>query len=465
MSVKGSYKRILLILIGDIIIVPLSHLAGYWIRIGSVSELSEKFPLWFLFLILLCYMGIFYFFDLYKLKKNYVTLNSSFNIFFSVLVAAVLISFLNYVIFLFPIGRGILIIANLIVLFSVFVWRCFCYQLFKYLIKPIRLIIVGAGKAGQEIARIIESIGDDFEVVGFVEDDKKKLKKSPSGKNIKILGTPDQLLTVFEKYRIDQIVLAPEERRNPQLTKNILNARLKGIEVTDMTDMYQTLKKRIPIDHVQENWFLKEKGFERSNNIFVKKAKRLIDISVSSIILLLSLPLWPIIALLIILNSRGPVFYIQQRVGGNESHFFLYKFRSMIDKAEKDEAVWADENDKRITLAGKFLRKLHLDELPQFWNVIRGEMSLVGPRPERPEFAEELKKKIPYYSLRHFMKPGITGWAQVNYPYASSLKDSQEKLEYDLYYISHMNLLFDIRILLKTLPIILLGKHKIGIKG
>jgi exopolysaccharide biosynthesis polyprenyl glycosylphosphotransferase len=188
------------------------------------------------------------------------------------------------------------------------------------------------------------------------------------------------------------------------------------------------------------------------------RAKRLSDIIVSFFVLLISSPFWPIIALCIKINSRGPVFYAQKRVGQNESLFSLFKFRSMVDKAEKDEARWASEDDKRITLVGKILRKLHLDELPQFWNVIKGEMSLVGPRPERPEFVEELKKEIPYYSLRHFMKPGLTGWAQVNFPYASSLEDSQEKLEYDLYYISHMSLLFDLRIFLKTAQKILLEK-------
>jgi lipopolysaccharide/colanic/teichoic acid biosynthesis glycosyltransferase len=190
------------------------------------------------------------------------------------------------------------------------------------------------------------------------------------------------------------------------------------------------------------------------------KTKRLIDIIISSFILTLSLPLWPIIALLIKMNSRGPIFYIQKRVGKNESLFSLYKFRSMIDKAEENEALWADKNDKRITFVGKILRRLHLDELPQFWNVIRGEMSLVGPRPERPEFVEDLEKKIPYYSLRHFMEPGVTGWAQVNFPYASSIEDSHEKLEYDLYYVSHMNMLFDVQVLLKTAQKILLGKQK-----
>jgi exopolysaccharide biosynthesis polyprenyl glycosylphosphotransferase len=322
------------------------------------------------------------------------------------------------------------------------------------------LIIAGAGKEGQEIAQVIKSAGENYEVVGFIDDDKVKTGKSALEEKIEILGSSDQLLTLIEKYRIDQIVFARGEKDNPRLTKNILSARLKGIEVIDMPDMYQTLKWRIPINYVEDNWFLREKGFEYPKNIVVMKAKRLIDIIISSFIFLISLPLWPIFALLIKMNSRGPVFYVQKRVGKNESLFSLYKFRSMIDKAEENEAVWAGENDKRITFVGKILRKLHLDELPQFWNVIRGEMSLVGPRPERPEFVEELEKKIPYYSLRHFMKPGITGWAQVNFPYASSIEDSQEKLEYDLYYVSHMNLLFDFQVLLKTAQKILLGKQK-----
>ena len=462
MNIKGSSVRSLFILIGDILIIPFSYAAGYYLRFGTLFGFREKFALWFIPLIILSYLAIFHFFDLYRLKKHYFTLNSFAKISLSVVMASVFVSFLNYAIFLFPIGRGILVIANLILLFSAFVWRGLCYQLFKYLIKPMRLIIVGAGKAGQEIAQIIEQAGGDFEVVGFVEDDKNKIEKSASGEKIEILGTSDQLLTFVEKHRINQIVFAFGEKENPQLTKDILSARLRGIEVTDMPNMYQALKKRIPINYVDENWFLIEKGFEHSTNILVIKIKRLIDIIVSSIILLISLPLWPLFALFIKINSRGPSFYVQKRVGKNESLFSLYKFRSMIDKAEEDEAVWADENDKRITLVGKILRKLHLDELPQFWNVIKGEMSLVGPRPERPEFVEELKKKIPYYSLRHFMKPGITGWAQVNYPYASSLKDSQEKMEYDLYYVYHMNLLFDVRILLRTAQKILLGKKELS---
>jgi len=220
--------------------------------------------------------------------------------------------------------------------------------------------------------------------------------------------------------------------------------------VIDMPELYQALERRIPIDFISELWLLNAKGFDWSEKSIMIKIKRLMDILFSSIFLLLSFPLWPIIALIIRLTSKGPVFYSQKRVGWNEKVFSLIKFRSMVDKAEENGAVWAKENDVRVTFVGSILRKLHLDELPQFINVLKGEMSLVGARPERPVFVENFNKEIPYYSLRHFQRPGLTGWAQVNYPYASSLEDSKAKLEYDLYYVYHMTLLLDLRIILKT---------------
>ena len=455
---KGSIARSIVVLMGDIFIVALSYLAGYWIRFGHLSGFEEKFPSWFIPLIVLSYLVIFYFFDLYNAKVRHISFNLAAITLLSIVVSSVLVSFLNYAIFLFPIGRGILVISNLILFFASLIWRALCFQVFKYIVKPTRVAIAGAGDAGQEIARVIESTHGDYEVLGFVVDTKETPKKSfPSG--IEILGTSDQLLNLTDKHKIDRIIYSYGRKDSPSFSKTILDARLKGVEVFDMPEMYQNIMLRIPINHVEESWFLKEKGFEYPKNIVVMKVKRVIDIVVSFVILLLSLPLWPIIALLIKINSRGPVFYVQKRIGQNEILFSLFKFRSMVHGAEEGEALWAAENDERITFVGKILRKLHLDELPQFWNVIKGEMSLVGPRPERPEFVTELERKIPFYGLRHFLKPGITGWAQVNYPYASSLKDSEEKLEYDLYYVSHMNLLFDLRILLNTAQKIMLGKR------
>ena len=420
MAFKGAYRRSLLILTGDIFILLFSYVAGYYLRFGYLSGFSEKLPSLFLLLMILSYLVIFYFFDLYELKKEYFRVNSLLKLIFGVVVAVIFVSFLKYGLFLEPIGRGIFFLANLILITFAFLWRGMCHQLFKYLIKSRRLIIIGAGKAGQEIAQVIESTVHDFEILGFLDDDEGKKGKYFDKIKLKVIGSIDKLMDIIENKNIDQIVLSVPEEKSSQLAQNLMEARLKGIEVIDMPEMYQLLKEKIPINHIPESWFLKEKGFERSRNNLILKSKRLIDITVSSLILLISLPFWPFMALLIRINSKGPVFYTQKRVGKNESTFSLYKFRSMIDKAEKDEALWADDNDKRITFIGGILRKLHLDELPQLWNVIKGDMSLVGPRPERPEFVEKLENEIRYYSFRHLTKPGLTGWAQVNYPYASS---------------------------------------------
>jgi exopolysaccharide biosynthesis polyprenyl glycosylphosphotransferase len=198
-------------------------------------------------------------------------------------------------------------------------------------------------------------------------------------------------------------------------------------------------------------------GFFLLTKEYIQKIKRLIDFGLSSFILLITSPVIAITALAIRLDSSGPVFFRQERVGKDGNIFTLWKFRSMYENAECNGAVWAEKNDSRITRVGKWIRLLRIDEIPQLWNVFRGEMSLIGPRPERPEFVKELEKQIPYYSTRHAVRPGITGWAQVNYPYGASVEDALIKLEYDLYYIKNMSILLDIKIMLKTIGVVLLG--------
>ena len=454
MRLKKPYKRTILIMIGDLLIIPLSYVAGYYLRLhfGIIDSFTRIIPLSFLIIMTLSYLLIFYFFDLYDLRKKVITPSFLLRILLSVLAAAVLISFLKYSLFLYPIGRGVFIFSNLILFLSVFFWRGLCHHLFKYVIKYKRSIIIGTGDAGQKIAEVLKSAVDNVEILGFL-DDKRKKGKYVANLKIKVLDSTDDILSLIEHQKVNQIIVASPEEMSPQLTRDLIEARLKGVDVINMLEIYQIYEERIPIDYIKKDWFLKKEVFEQSVNTLVTKIERVIDIFTSSLILFVSFPLWLAIAFLIKINSKGPVFYTQQRVGINESIFYLYKFRSMVDKAEKNGAVWAEEEDKRVTFVGKFLRKLHLDELPQLLNVIKGDISLVGPRPERPEFVKELNKKIPYYSLRHFTKPGLTGWAQVNYPYAASFKDTQTKLEYDLYYISHKNLLLNLRILLKTVKI------------
>jgi len=247
------------------------------------------------------------------------------------------------------------------------------------------------------------------------------------------------------------IVVGEREPVDKDMWRRIHEAQRDGAEVVGFNEMYQSVSGRIPVDFIAgEEWFWRTAGFQLSERETFVRVKRAFDFGLALIFITVTLPFWGLIALLIKATSRGKVFYRQERVGKNGAAFRLVKFRSMVERAEESEPVWAEENDKRVTRVGKLLRKLHADELPQLLNVLRGEMSLVGPRPERPEFVEMLEREIHYYGLRHLVKPGLTGWAQINHPYAASLEDSKIKLEYDLYYIAHMGLGFDLRILLRT---------------
>jgi exopolysaccharide biosynthesis polyprenyl glycosylphosphotransferase len=215
---------------------------------------------------------------------------------------------------------------------------------------------------------------------------------------------------------------------------------------------------RIPVQHIQDQWLLLSDGFYLLSKEYVQKFKRILDFLVSGMLLVLSTPLMAVTALAIRLESPGPIFYQQERMGKDCKVFTVFKFRSMRVDAEAHGAKWAQKRDPRVTRIGRWIRIFHIDELPQIWNVFLGEMSLVGPRPERPEFVRELESKIPYYCVRHTAVPGITGWAQVEYPYGASLEDALRKLEYDVYYIKNMSIFLDFKILLRTVGVVLLGE-------
>ncbi len=225
-----------------------------------------------------------------------------------------------------------------------------------------------------------------------------------------------------------------------------------------MTDEYERLRKKVPVHHIHDKWIVLEQGFQIYSHEYVGKIKRIMDVLISFLGLILATPIMIIASILIKLESRGPAFFSQKRVGLNDKEFTIYKLRSMRNDAEKNGAVWAKENDNRVTKLGRFIRKVRIDELPQLWNVLKGDMSLIGPRPERMVFVKELEEELPYYYIRHTVKPGLTGWAQINYPYGATKKDALEKLEYELYYIKNMSILFDIKIMLKTIGVMLFGQ-------
>lgn len=273
-----------------------------------------------------------------------------------------------------------------------------------------------------------------------------------------ILGTWDRNLQESLPKNWTSIVTALDDKAPDELIENLMMARFDSNRVRDLVQFYEETWQKVPLYYLGARWFLLTEGFHLLGNPVRLRLKRLMDVAISSVMLVLSSPVMLITALLIRLDSPGPALYTQTRTGRDGKDFTIFKFRSMRTDAEKDGAQWASKNDSRITRMGNFIRKTRIDELPQLFNILKGSMSFVGPRPERPEFNESLEKELSFYNLRHMVQPGLTGWAQVSYPYGASLEDAKEKLQYDLFYIKSYSLWLDISIVLKTITVVVFGR-------
>jgi sugar transferase (PEP-CTERM system associated) len=300
---------------------------------------------------------------------------------------------------------------------------------------------------------------DDLNVslVGFIE---AKAGDAGPGKTLfghQVIGAADDLERLAPEYRIARIIVAMEDRRGRMPVRELVRLRVQGVRVEDVHTTMSSLTGRVWLERIHPSWFVFSEGFRRSRlNLAVKRA---LDLSLGILGLVISLPIMALVALAVKLDSKGPAIFRQQRVGLGGRTFKVLKFRSMrVDAEQINGAQWAAEDDPRATRVGRHIRKFRLDELPQFLNVIRGEMSFVGPRPERPVFVDQLRKDISYYDERHSVRPGITGWAQVQYPYGSTVKDAYRKLEYDLFYLKNMSIFFDCVVVLKTIRIVLTGR-------
>jgi len=284
-------------------------------------------------------------------------------------------------------------------------------------------------------------------------------------RTVTICTEKNVLSTEFKDYSVDQnrltelltesnwqtVIIDPSREINEKEKKRLLSLRMRGTPVLSLADFYEKFWFMIPVQNISDDWFLRSQGFSMLGSPISLRVKRLIDLTLSCTLLIISIPIIFIFGTLVKLTSKGPIFFSQTRVGLKNKSFTIYKIRTMTLDAETDGAQWAKKNDPRITKLGSFLRKTRIDELPQCWNVLIGDMSFIGPRPERPEFTQELSKKIPYYDLRHLVKPGISGWAQVIFPYGASEEDSLKKLQYELYYIKNQSLLLDLNIMIRTL--------------
>jgi sugar transferase (PEP-CTERM system associated) len=321
------------------------------------------------------------------------------------------------------------------------------------------LLILGVGPLASIVAREITARQDlKLNLVGFVQETAISPGQSQMLFGRPLIGTAAELESVVEKNRVSRIIVAIEDRRGTLPTAALVRLRVRGIGVEDSHSAIAGLTGRVWLNTVQPSWFVFSDGFHRSP--VTTLIKRTLDICFGVVGFTLSLPIMLAVALAVKLDSRGPALYRQVRVGWKGREFEILKFRSMrTDAEEKNGAQWAAVNDPRVTRAGKYLRKFRLDELPQFLNVIRGDMSFVGPRPERPGFVSNLREEIPYYDERHSVRPGLTGWAQVEYHYGASVDDAYRKLEYDLFYLKNMSVLFDWAIMFQTIRIVLAGRQ------
>jgi len=349
-----------------------------------------------------------------------------------------------------PLPRGIVLYHAAASLVLVALWRAVYRFLGRAALRR-RAIVVGAGWAGQTLVQAIgENEGAGFELVGFVDDDPAKQGQTVEG--LRVVGTRDALVSLVRAEGVSQVILAITHDLHEGLFRALMDCNEQGVEITPMPLVYEEVMRRIPVQHIGDNWLVALPLDHASAGGLFPAFKRAFDVIVSLVGLVVLAALFPFVALALYIDSPGPVFYLQERVGQGGKTYRLVKLRTMIPDAERGgRAVWAKEKDPRVTRVGRMLRAAHIDELPQFINVLKGDMSVVGPRPERPEFVAELEKQIPFYRLRHAVRPGMAGWGLINYGYGSSVEDALIKVQYDLYYIKHQSLYLDLLILLKTL--------------
>jgi sugar transferase (PEP-CTERM system associated) len=376
----------------------------------------------------------------------------------ALLLATVTLTLLYYA---FPewnvsVGRGVLSIA--LVLFAIFltVWHSLLRIWVGVRAPRANLLILGTGRLAQElVSEIIRRPELGLGVCGFLDDNPDI--QGQSLVNPRVLGFPADLPRIVSEHKVDRVVVELHDRRGKLPLEELLNLKTKGLAIEEATSLYERITGKIAIENLKPSWMIFNAGFEVSRGMLLQK--RIFSLLCSTVLLAAFSPVMLLIALLIKLDSRGPIFHKQERIGKDGKIFTLWKFRSMCADAEKESGpVWSIRGDTRITRAGKFLRRTRLDELPQLYNIFRGDMSLVGPRPERPHFVNELASMIPFYHLRHAVTPGVTGWAQINYEYGSSVRDAVEKLQYDLFYIKNMSWLLDSIILLQTIKTVLVRR-------
>ena len=398
----------------------------------------------------------FYLFDLYDFVVMHDRRELVLRLVQALGLAWIALALMFYVFPYLMIGRGVALIALPLALTLMVGWRLSIHWFLGHPEFGERILIVGSGNLAVEVAReVLERPDAGYRIIGFVGTDSELLGKSLI--NPRVIGITSELAEVVKRENIDRIVVAMGERRGQLPTAELLQLSLAGtVSIEEGATFYERITSRVSLNMIRPSWLIfsgrgrqaRIAGLLRS---FVHRLAALVG-------LIISFPIAMLTAILIKLDSRGPILYRQERVGTNGKTFVLFKFRSMRVDAEQDGPVWASKHDDRTTRIGRIIRKIRVDEIPQFWNILRGEMHFVGPRPERPHFVAQLAEEIPYYEQRHLIPPGLTGWAQIKYPYGASIEDARQKLQYDLFYVKNQSLMLDAIVMFETVKIILFGR-------
>ena len=402
----------------------------------------------------LCLLCLYYN-DLYDLTVVRTSREVIIRMLQAVGTASILIALLYLVLPGLAVADGAFLPAAGVFLLGMFLWRLVFNRVATLQSFGERILIIGTDETARTVARQVLAQRDfPYEIVGFIDEDARRIGESIV--NPRIVGTPADIQELVTTRGIDRIFVGLSDRRGRLPVRELLRAKLSGVRVEDVNTVYERLTGKLMVEDLRPSWLIFSDDFRASR--LTRQTKRAFDTLLAFVGLVIAAPLMVLVAVAVWLESGFPVLYRQERVGQHGRRFMLNKFRSMRHDAEGATPIWASESDERVTAVGSVIRKMRFDELPQLWNVLRGDMSFVGPRPERSYFVSQLAAQIPFYEQRHAVKPGITGWAQVKYRYGASLEDSLEKLRYDLYYVKHLSLPFDLTILFDTVKVVLFAK-------
>jgi len=457
LRIRGGERQLILVL-GDLIVASFSVLVAlyFWAQKDwldfSWDFIGQRAPFWFYMLPLIWCLMLIEIYDLRKANRHSEVLRG-------VAIAAG-VSFVAYLLVFFLSDanslprRGVAVFVISSTLLTI-LWRFLYISIFTAPVFTRRVLMIGAGKAGSTLAGMLKRLKPEpFELIGFIDDDPGKQDQTIEG--VPVIGTAQNLLETIDKEQITDMIFAISGELTPDLFRAVLSAQEEGTEISSLPTVYEEVFGRVPIFLLQSDWILRSFIDQAQTSGIYEILKRFLDILSGLIGLIFLIVLYPLIGLIILLDDGLPILYSQMRVGRNGKPYKILKFRTMRKDSEKDGVARMTTNDdNRITRLGKILRRSHMDELPQFINILKGENSLIGPRAEQIELVNQFQEQIPFYRARLYVKPGLTGWAQVNQRYASTVEDTAVKLEFDLYYIKHRNLLLDFNIAIRTIGAVL----------